>query len=239
MRPADRESVRRLPLLAPLTDEQLERVLRFSTVQRYAAGAILFEEGDLPDHLHAVLSGTVELYTCHGSRDCGILLMSAGDIFMPAAALFKEPYLNSARVLTSSRLLLLNAQVIREEVARTPELALQASRVLAGQFRMAVRHVIDLKCRNAGQRLAAFLLRLVDESSVPDAAELPIPKRSLASRVGMTAETLSRTLQTLADNGLVVRGSRVLLRDRAKIEAFCGPPPYADAAECGLGVNAI
>lgn len=239
MRAADLDSVRRLPLLATLDEEQLARVLRFAAVQRYAPGAVLFEEGDFPDHLHAVLSGTVELYTSHGSRDCGILLMSQGDVFMPAAALFNEPYLNSARVLTSARLLLLNAEVIREEVARSPELALQATRVLAGQFRMAVRHVIDLKCRNAAQRLAAFLLRLVDESGTPESAELPIPKRSLASRVGMTAETLSRTLQTLADNGLVVRGSRVLVRDRAAIEAFCGPPPYADAAECGLGVNAI
>ena len=233
------DSVRSLPLLRSLGDERLEHVLSFSSVERYPSGTVLFREGSLPDHLHVLLSGTVELYTSHASRDCGILLMSAGDLFMPAAALFNEPYLNSARALTTSRILLLNAKVAREEFSRSAELAMQISRVLAGQFRMAVRHVIDLKCRNAPQRLAAFLLRLVDESNVPGSAELPIPKRSLASRVGMTAETLSRTLQTLADNGLVVRGNRVLLRDRSRIEAFCGPPPYADVAEEELGVHAL
>lgn len=233
------DSVRSLPLLRSLGDERLEHVLSYSSVERYPSGTVLFKEGGLPDHLHVLLSGTVELYTSHAPRDCGILLMSAGDLFMPAAALFNEPYLNSARALTTSRILLLNAKVAREEFSRSAELAMQISKVLAGQFRMAVRHVIDLKCRNAAQRLAAFLLRLVDESDVPGTAELPIPKRNLASRVGMTAETLSRTLQTLADNGLVVRGNRVLLRDRSRIEAFCGPPPYADVAEEELGVHAL
>ena len=47
-------------------------------------------------------------------------------------------------------------------------------------------------------------------------------KRNLAARIGMTPETLSRTLQTLADNGLVVRGRQIIVRDRARIESFCG-----------------
>lgn len=239
MKPIEMDSVRRLPLLSSLTEEHLERVLRSSSVERCPPGTVLFQEGDLPDHLHVLLSGTVELYTSHASRDCGILLMSAGDLFMPAAALFNEPYLNSARAITPSRVLLLRAEAAREEFSRSAELAMQVSKVLAGQFRMAVRHVIDLKCRNAAQRLAAFLLRLVDESNMAGTAELPVPKRNLASRVGMTAETLSRTLQTLADNGLVVRGNRVLLRDRSRIEAFCGPAPYVDVAEADLGVHAL
>ena len=87
-------------------------------------------------------------------------------------------------------------------------------------------------------RAVDILLRLVGESGAADAADLPVSKRHLASRIGMTPETLSRALQTLASNGLVVRGAKVLVRDRKKIEDFCGTHPYPDATETALDVHA-
>lgn len=238
MRP-EVDSARKLPLLAGLEDEQIDRILTGSVLERYPTGKLLFEEGELPDYLHACLSGTVELFTSHTSGNCGLMLMSPGDVFMPAAVLFQEPYLVSARALTPSRILLLDAQAVRQEIDRSPALLKRFTSILAGQWRMAVRHVVDLKCRNAGQRLAAFLLRIVDDSGTPGLADLPVSKRHLASRVGMSAETLSRSLQTLADNGLTVRGNKVIVRDRASIDAFCGPSPYPQSDEIELGVHAL
>lgn len=239
MSPAEIDLASRLPLIAGLEEQQRRRLLRSATVERHAIGAVLFQEGEPARHLHFLLSGTIELFTSHTARDCGLLLLTPGDMFMPAAALFEEEYLNSARVLAPSRVLRLDAAAVREEVGLSPGLGLEIAKAIAGQFRMAVRHIIDLKCRSAGQRLAAFLLRLVDESKTADSAELPVPKRHLASRVGMTAETLSRAIQTLADNGLVVRGNRVFLRDRARIERYCGPALYPDANEAALEVHAL
>lgn len=239
MKAVDLEAARKVPMFAALDEQQLGRLMRQAKVQSYGAGTVLFEEGKQPDHLHVLLKGVVELYIAFGSRECGILLLSPGDIFMPAASLFKEPYLNSARVLRRARVVMLDVEVVRAETLRSTELALRLSRALAGQFRMAVRHIIDLKCRSAPQRLASFLLRLVEESSLSASAELPVSKRSLAARVGMTAETLSRTLQTLAEHGLQVRGTRVIVHDRQRIEAFTGPRLYHDDGEAGLDVHAF
>ena len=239
MRAVDLDAARKVPLFAALDEEQLGRLTRHAKVQSYVAGAVLFEEGKEPEHLHVLLRGVVELYAGFGPRECGILLLSPGDIFMPAASLFKEPYLNSARVLRRARVVMLDVEVVREEASRSAELAFHISRALAGQFRMAVRHIIDLKCRSAPQRLASFLLRQVDESSLSASAELPVSKRSLAARLGMTAETLSRTLQTLADQGLQVRGTRVIVHDRKRIEAFAGPRLYHEDDEAGLDVHAF
>jgi CRP/FNR family transcriptional activator FtrB len=158
---------------------------------------------------------------------------------MPAAAVFDEICLTSARILTNARVLLLDIQAVRRELAACTTFATRMARIMGGQWRMAVRHILDLKCRSAAQRLAAFLLRLVDDAPFPENAELPIPKRHLASRVGMTAETLSRALQTIADNGLHVRGSRIIVRDRARIEAFCGPDPYPESSDDALYVHLL
>lgn len=235
----DRAAVERLPLFAGLDDAQIERLLEGAVIQRYAPGTVLFQEGESARHFPVLVSGIAELTKMEGRRECGVLMLSAGDVFMPAAALYDEPYLTSARILTNARVLCLEIPAVRRELEACAAFTARIARIMGGQWRMAVRHILDLKCRSAAQRLAAFLLRLVDESPLKDNIELPIPKRHLASRVGMTAETLSRAFQTIADNGLHVRGTRIIVRDRAKIEAFCGPDLYPEPADELLYVRAL
>lgn len=239
MRESDKEAAARLPLFSGIEAQVIERTLADAAVQRVPSGTLLFKEGDPATFVHVLMSGMVEISKVNGRRECGVLMFTSGDIFMPAAALFDGPYLISGRVLTTSRVILLNGRTLRDQASQCPALAMRICQLVAGQWRMAVRHILDLKCRSAPQRLGAFLLRLVDESPIADNAELPFPKRHLAARVGMTAETLSRTLQLLADNGLHVRGTRILVKDRARIEKFCGPDPYPDRAEASLGVHAL
>jgi CRP/FNR family transcriptional activator FtrB len=235
---ADRELVSNLPVFKGLGRQLLSRLLQFATVQRYPAGTALFHEGDHPDKLHVIISGTVEIYSNGSRREWGVMLMNAGDVFMPGSVLFNEPYTVSARTLGSCRMLLVDAERVRAEAATTAQLAIQLSRAMAGQFRAAMRQVVDLKSRSAAQRLGSFLLKIADSSSSPS-PELPMRKRSLAARIGMTPETLSRTVQILADNGLVVRGRQIIIRDRERIEAFCGQEPYRPQAEDRLEVHVL
>ena len=239
MADAEDDGTLSLPLFAGLEPQLRGRLLANARVERVPAGTVLFSEGGKAEFIHLVMSGVVEITKMEGRRECCVLIFTCGDVFMPAASLWDEPYLTSARALTSARLLLLDGDRVRDEARRSPELAMRMCQLISGQWRMAVRHILDLKCRSAPERLGAFLLRLVDESPFGDMAELPFPKRSLAARVGMTAETLSRTLQLLADNGLHLRGSRIIVKDRALIERFCGPDPYPERTETALGVYAL
>lgn len=235
---ADENLVAGLPVFSGLGRAALGRLLRSAIVERDPPGTLLFHEGDEPSALHVVLTGTVEIFSDGSGREWGVMLMNSGDVFMPAPVLFEERYATSARTLGSCKLLLLDAGQVRAEAADSAAFTMQLSRAMAGQFRVAVRQVLDLKSRNAAQRLANFLLRIADSSDVAT-PELPMRKRSLAARIGMTPETLSRTLQILADNGLLVRGRQIIVRDRDRIKRFCGPDPYCPPAEDKLEVHVL
>ena len=228
-----------VPFLAGLPDDVRARLAGASHVERFAPRAELFAGGDMPDHLHVVLNGIVDLSCTYKGHECTALMMAAGDVFMPAAALYSEPYLISGRALTPSRLLIIDAEAVRREAQGCTELALALARIMAGQWRVALKIILDLKCRSPSQRLAAFLMRLHDEVEPGLAAEIPFSKRQLAARIGMQPETLSRTLQTLAANGLYLRGRQIIVTDRAAAEEFCGPDPYPPASEYELGVHAL
>ena len=238
MSPTGRNLVRTMPLFRGLETPCLERLAAGASVHRFPKHTLLFSEGSLPDCLHILVSGSAEAFTRIGGKDHSILILSPSDAFMPAAALVDETYLVSARTLKASRLLLLRADIVREEMATCTELACRLARLLAGQVRVALRHIKDLKTRSGPQRLAAYLLRLIDEKGVCEGAELTMPKGTLASRLGMTAETLSRSLQIISEHGILIRGHRVVLKDRSKVERFCSPNPLIDGDESELYVRA-
>lgn len=228
-----------LPLLDGVPSAVRERLLEGARLRDCGKGALLFEEGAAADRLFVLLSGAVELFARADGRDAVLLILWPGETFLPAAALSDEPYLLSARTLSRSRLLALDAGPVRAAVRDCPVLAHRVTRILSGQFRTAVRHIKDLKLRSAPQRLAAFFLRLIDETGRDGCADLPVTKATIASRLDLSAETLSRALPVLREEGLAVRGSRLVLHDRARLERFCAPDPLIDGPEAGLPVAAL
>lgn len=230
---------RDLPIFAGLDQAVVEGLLQHSITRSYAAGALILKQGDPAPQLNIVRRGIVDLIHLSEKSECGVLLLSSRDLLLPATTLFREPALVSARALTSTRTLAIEGEAVETAAERSPVFAANLTKAISGHWRMAVRNILDLNCRTAAQRVGAFLLRIADLQPDSTAPVLPIGKRHVAVRLGMTAETLSRMLQTVADHGLHLRGRTIVIRDRAAIEDFCGPDPYPVRDEHSLDVFAL
>lgn len=206
----------------------------------YGAGTMLVESGEHVQKLQIMTSGIVELCRLDfDGHEFGVLLLSAQDVILPAAAIFEERALVCVRTVSSTRMLELDGATMREAMKVSASLTLNLMKVTSGQWRMAVRSILELTGRSAAERLAAFLLRVADLQHGSATPKLPIPKRNLAARLGITPETLSRTLQIVAQQGLYLRGREIIVHDRARIAQFCGPDLYAEGNEHPLSVYAM
>jgi len=235
----DLDELRAHPIFDGLNRNIADCLLSASTALQYRAGSFIVHQGGRLDGLHVVHRGLVDLAHVNGDHECGVMLLSTKDLLLPASALFGEPSIVSARALTTTKVVVFGAAEVSAAMEVSRVLANNILKAMSGHWRMTVRNVLDLNCRTAAQRLAAFLLRLVDLQADSSAPVLPIAKRHLAARLGMTAETLSRMLQVVADNGIYVRGRTIIVNDRARAEAFCGPDPYPGGDERGLNVFAL
>lgn len=228
--------LKRSPVFNGVDAELVDELLAQCSAQHFRTGQTIVEQDCQLDRFMMISRGLVDLTRIQGQREFGVFLLAADDLLLPAAALFQEPCLVSARALTRTKICLLPVAAVKCAMRRSPQLAVNITAVTSGQWRMSVRNILDLSSRTAAQRVGAFLLRIADLQADAVAQVLPIPKRYLAARLGITAETLSRMLQTVAQNGLYLRGRTIIIRDRAKIEAFCGPAPYVERDERQLGV---
>lgn len=234
MKPDDLSLLRSLPMFAKMTDAQLSALAMRGSLQRYPRGTQLFNEGDQADFLMVLLEGGVELFARdQDDNEAVVEILFPVNSFILAAALTGAPYLMSARTLMPSRVLLLEAGSFRRAVAADTDLSAVVMAELAQHFRRLVRQIKDLKLRTGVQRLGCYVLALAGDR--PEVV-LPFDKRTLASRLGMTAENLSRAFSTLRDHGLSVQGSRLAIKDRDKLIAFSRPVPLIDGDEGPLSI---
>ncbi|MFV3131504.1 cyclic nucleotide-binding domain-containing protein [Niveispirillum sp. KHB5.9] len=234
MKPDDLSLVRSLPMFRKLADGPLSALAACGSLQRYPRSTLLFNEGEQADFLMVLLEGAVELFARdQDEKEAVVDILFPVDSFILAAALTGAPYLMSARTLMSSRIFLLETGAFRRAVAADPDLSIPVMEELAQHFRRLVRQIKDLKLRTGAQRLGCYVLSLAGET---DEAILPFDKRIFASRLGMTAENLSRAFATLRDHGLSVEGSRMVIRDRVRLTAFSRPAALIDHDDKPLSI---
>ncbi len=201
-------------------------LVRGAYVQTFPPQVQLVVEGDRADFLHVLLSGTVELFATWNDRETTMSMLQTVSTFVLAASVLDRPYLMSARTLEKSQIALIPSEDVREVFDRDGAFARAIVVELAGCYRGAIKATKDLKLRSANERLANYLLRLHREMGPH--FDLPVEKRRVASVLGMTPESFSRSLNTLAKYGVTVEGAAVTLSDPADLAKLARPAYLID-----------
>lgn len=235
------DDVRRLPLFQSIQDGTFARLMQAAYDQTFPAHVEIIREGAPADFLHVVVEGMVELFATTSGSEATMAVVRPVSTFILAASVKNAPYLMSARTVQRSRLLLIPSANVRAAISSDSQFAVNAMQELAGCYRGMVRHAKNLKLRNTRERVAAYLLRQSRLLGNVPGYVLPVEKRLIASYLGMTPENLSRALKSLAEDGCKIDGNRVIITDRARLEALAGlsllldgPDPEAAAAAVSL-----
>jgi CRP/FNR family transcriptional regulator, transcriptional activator FtrB len=227
MRTADLDQIRQLPLFADIAPAHFDDLVAGAFLQRFPPRMELIREGDLPDFLHIVVDGTVEVYGTIDAAETALAILGANATFVVAAVVRDEVYLTSARTLDTARILMIPAPAVRAVFDQDAAFARAVVGDLAGRYRQLVRDIKNNKLRTGLERLANYIVQLQAERGGKSTMELPIEKRTLASYLGMAPENLSRALVQLADHGVEVSGNRITVVNKTLLRRLARPNPNA------------
>lgn len=198
--------IERSPFFQAAGPAAMAELLAASFTQLLPRNAVLFEQGDEPQVLHLLLEGRLGLQAQGeaGTRTI-VEIFGPGEILLAPAVVLSLPYLASAVALTEVRVTMIPAKLFRDTLARSLPLARATTELLARHWRLMVDQVVDLKLRDAEQRVARFIARRVSEEEGAAKVVLSEPRGAIAARLGMTPETLSRALAALEAKGKLHR----------------------------------
>ena len=197
-----------LPLFNDLSPAELRQVADGCTLRRLARSDMVFRMGDACHEFHVVVTGQVKLFVLSpAGQEKVVELIGPGQSFAEAIMFTNRPYILSAQSLVDTLLLSVSKQAVLAEIERDHRFALRMLAGLARRLHGLVHDVEAYSLHTGLQRVIGFLLRdqvLEDgEAGAVRTVSLPVSKATIASRLSLTPEYLSRVLHELEVHGLI------------------------------------
>ena len=186
---------------------------------RLGKGEELFAEGEDAEHFYKVVSGTVRTYKLlsDGRRQIDAFHL-AGDIFGIEAG---AEHRFSAEAVGGSTVIAYRRGRLDQLTRDYPALGEQVMSSMIRSLERAQNHMLLLGRKTAQEKIATFLLDLAERLCEDDQVELPMLRSDIADHLGLTIETVSRTLTQMVRSGLIrlaEAGRTVILADRAALQ---------------------
>jgi CRP-like cAMP-binding protein len=174
----------------------------------------IFGEGEPAEFVYKVLSGVVRSYQVlnDGRRQVNGFYLP-GDIF---GLEFGDEHSSSAEAVGDCSLLLVKRTALLALADRDRDIGSSLLSLTVAELKRSRSHGL-LLVKSAQERLASFLLEMAERMTSEGAVELPMSRQDIADYLGLTIETVSRTLTQFAQSSMIqlVASRLVVLRNQS------------------------
>ncbi len=182
----------------------------------FVRDAEIYGENEPAEYLYKVISGTVRTYKVlnDGRRQIGAFYLP-GDVFGLEVG---DEHTFSAEAIVDSKVLVIRRSSVIGLAARDTGVARELWTMTASELQRVQDHIL-LLIKTAQERVAGFLLEMAGRSTARDEVNLPMSRQDIADYLGLTIETVSRTLTQLEHSAAIAVPSsrRIVLRNRGAL----------------------
>ena len=182
----------------------------------FTRNAEIYGENEPAEYLYKLISGTVRTSKIlnDGRRQIGEFYMP-GDIF---GLEMGDEHAFSAEAITDAKVIVIKRSAVEALAGKDHGVARQLWAITGRELQRLQDHIL-LLVKSAQERVAGFLLEMAERIPSSNEIELPMSRQDIADYLGLTIETVSRTLTILENNAAIALPSsrRIVLRNRAAL----------------------
>ena len=188
----------------------------------------IYAQDAAADYYYQVISGSVRTVRlmADGRRQVSEFLLP-GEVFGVDAL---DRYDFSAEALENGLIRRFPRRRVETLAGENATLSQQLRQLVSRKLRQAHERMLVLGRMTASERIASFLLQLADRAPARAAGriDLAMSRRDIADYLGLTIETVSRTLTMLKADGTIqmFKKCRIEILDRAALAAMASEPRH-------------
>lgn len=214
--------LRKIPLLAGLSDEEIIKVKQEIRIRRYAKREVVLHKGGSGDGLLFLLSGQLQVIdVTEDGRAIGLRMLSVGDFFGEIALINNSTRSASVVAMTEVLVGFLPAPTAMHLFSHSPTVANQMLRHLAQKIQRDSEFRALLSINNTAKRIYAYLQLMQQKNPQSGTAvveNLPT-HQDIANMVNTSRETVTRALLSLSQQGIIQKDAhRLIILDAKALE---------------------
>jgi CRP/FNR family transcriptional regulator, nitrogen fixation regulation protein len=190
-------------------------------VVSYPRNTEIFGDNEAADYVYKVIKGSVRTYKIlsDGRRQIGGFYLP-GDVF---GMQFADEHTLSAEVIGDTKVLVVKRSALTALASRDAAIGRELFDLTSRELRRMQDRIL-LLVKSAQERVASFLLEMAERAAAGNIVELPMSRQDIADYLGLTIETVSRTLTGLETAAAieVATSRRIVLRNRSALNRLNG-----------------
>lgn len=204
--------LRKIPLLANLSEEEMQMVRSNLRVRQYAKRDTVLQKGASGDSLLFLLTGQLQVVDItEDGRAIGLRILAPGDFFGEIAVINGTLRSASVMALSSGLVALLPRATALHLFAHSPSVANQMLRFLAEKVQRDSEFRALLSIHNTSRRIYTFIELLKQQKEGEHVVENLPTHQDIANMINTSRETVTRTLMTLTQQGIIQKGTHRLI----------------------------
>lgn len=221
-----RQAIESVNLFYQVSDSSIDVIRHGIKKHLFKKGTLLIDHFCTKNTFLYVVSGLAKLFKETSEGDEVILDVLSHSQYCGEQFLFQDKDKEDAyaiQALSDLEVLALPLPILRKLVVDDHQMSLNFLQSTLQKQKSLSLEIEHLSSQNAIQRLGCFILKLCDLSDKKSISlKLPYDKAILASRLGMRAETFSRTLHKLSEKcDLRIKGDRLYIDSVEKSSHAC------------------
>lgn len=219
------DTLRGVPLFSQLREDDIERIAQVARERPYPKNSVIVFEDDPGDALYIVTTGQVKVVLVgEDGREVILSTMSNNEFFGEMSLIDDEPRSATVIAMEDSNLLVVRREDFHRQLEGSPRIAIGLLRALCKRLRAADNKIGGLVLLDVPGRVAKLLLEMADENDGQHITR-KITHHMIAQMIGSSRETVSRTMRSLSDQGLIqVTRKAIIVQDRSALKTAAGRP---------------
>jgi CRP/FNR family cyclic AMP-dependent transcriptional regulator len=213
--------LKRVPLLAGLSEQQIELLAAGSARRSFPRGRTIVSEGEPSQSLYVLLSGRAKVQRSDSEgKEVILAVLGSGDWFGEMSMIDDAPRSASVVTLEACEFMSIDKVSFRSLLAQSTDICMAVMKQLVVRLREADRKIETLALLDVYGRVARVLLDFSEEVDGERIVRNRLPRQEIAKMIGASREMVSRVMKGLEAEGFVVPlpEGRMLLRE--KLGAF-------------------
>jgi CRP-like cAMP-binding protein len=213
------------PLLATLSQPELQNLAARTVRKLFSAGELIFSEGEPCNGLHIIARGTVRIFKASvNGREQVLALNGPGESVAELPVFDGGPFPASAVAVEETEMAFISRRDFQAYCMEHPEVSLKVLSIVGARLRRLVGIIEELSFTTIRQRLISVLVKLAQAEGKKTERGieflLPATHQELANQLGTVRELISRNLMRLQAEGLLeVDARHIVVTDLKALSA--------------------
>lgn len=216
-----------IPIFSDVDQDALTTIYPLLKERQFKKNHILMFENDESEDVYIVRSGKLKIFRLHEDKEIVLSFALPGEILGEVEALSAVNY----RISSVEAIENVSAWQIRKKdflclIEKHPSILKNAYKILAERTRMLNRLIRYLSLYDVRAKVANlivdFYINFGVKKDLEDKIDLKINQSFLATMLGISRESISKTLNDFQDEELIeIRDKNIYILDMKRLESIC------------------